>query len=222
MNLEADNVVVLRVLPFRESSLLVRWVGERRGLLSAFAKGVFQKSSSFRGKLDLFCECRVAFVRGQRSHAVTLREAELVEAHLPLRASLAKLRQAAYAARLLESLLVPDAPVPGTYRAFRSFLDQLARRPPRPLPLLAFELQVLRDMGLLPDPERTPLSEPARRLARRLAEQGAACEVDPSESSAEGAACRAALQRWAGALLAEHLGKALPERRRAYAAARSE
>jgi len=92
-----------------------------------------------------------SFHRSRRSDLHTLREVVLLTTHPALRQDLARLRQAAYGARLIERLTETDTPLPEVYRLFKGLLDALQAQPAQPLPLLAYELKLLAELGSPPD-----------------------------------------------------------------------
>jgi DNA repair protein RecO (recombination protein O) len=164
--------IVLRTRPLTETSLIVQWLTPEFGRLDTVAKGARRPQSPFRGKLDLFYEAEFSFQRSRRSDLHTLREVSLLETHPPLRRELAALRQAAYAATLLEQTTEKGTPLPGIFELLRDLLRVLSHHPPQPRNIFALELKLLNELGLGPDPDQTRLSAETRKLVIALTESG--------------------------------------------------
>src|SRR5262245_43511374 len=99
---ERTTGLILRVRPLPETSLIVHWLTQDFGRLATVAKGARRPKSPFRGKLDLYYEADLSFLRSRRSDLHTLREVVLRDPHEALRRELTYLRQAAYCAALIE------------------------------------------------------------------------------------------------------------------------
>lgn len=160
--------IVLRTHRLTESSLIVRWLTAEQGRLATVAKGALRPRSPFRGKLDLFFKADFSLVRSRRSELHTLREVNVLETHPALRRDLAWLRQAAYAAALIELHTEPEAPLPGLYALLDGLLTYLPGQPAQPATVLAFELKLLNELGLGPNVGHAPVSTGAREILRRL------------------------------------------------------
>src|ERR1043165_3565833 len=111
MNERAQGLV-LRTRPFTETSLIVQWLTPEFGRLDTVAKGARRPKSSFVGKLDLFYLADFSFARSRRSELHTLREVSVKETNASLRNELDWLRQASYAATLIEQTTEMDTQLP--------------------------------------------------------------------------------------------------------------
>ena len=163
MTIERATGLVLRTRLLTDTSLIVHWLTPGLGRVATVAKGSRRPKSPFRGKLDLFYLADFSFHRSRRSELHTLREVVLLETHPALREDLARLRQAAYATRLVERLTETDTPLPEVYRLFKGLLDLLQTQPARPLPLLAFELKLLAELGSPPNLAASSLTAGVRQ-----------------------------------------------------------
>ena len=147
--------IVLRLHRHSESSLIVRWLTADSGRVSTLARGARRPKSPFAGKLDLFVEADLTFHRSRSSDLHTLREVEVRDYHLPLRADMERLQMAAYCSTLLEQTTESDTPLPGFFELFTGLLEQLSVSGPRPRLIFGFELKLLDALGLSPSPETT-------------------------------------------------------------------
>ena len=138
------------------------------GRISTVAKGARRAKSPFRGKLDLFYLADFSFVRSRRSDLHILREVSLRDTHIPLRQEMPLLQQAAYCAALIEQATETETPLPAVYELMRGMLGHLPGQPPQPQTLFAFELRLLKELGLQPDVTTRKLTPGAKRITHAL------------------------------------------------------
>jgi DNA repair protein RecO (recombination protein O) len=208
--IETATGLVLRTRPLTETSLIIHWLTPTLGRLATAAKGAQRPKSPFRGKLDLFYLADFSFTRSRRSDLHTLSEVSLLGTHPALRRDLGSLRQAAYAATLIEQTTESDTPLPEIYDLMLRFLGALAQRPPQPRMAMAFELKLLSVLGLEPDFGSSALGAGAKGIAQTLL-----TEDWPAIALLTATATEAAeLGRFLHTFLIFHLGK-LPKNRAA-------
>jgi DNA repair protein RecO (recombination protein O) len=207
---ETATGFILRLRPLTETSLIVHWLTPDLGRIATVAKGARRPKSPFRGKLDLCYECDFSFTRSRRSELHTLREVMLRQTHEPLRHDLGWLNQASYAAALIEQTTETDTPLPEIHALFAALLDYLPQQPARPRTVFAFELKLLHELGLAPDPAETRLTPEAQALLTKLTETAwpQLAELHPGASDVR------ALQQFLHGFLIYHLGR-LPRQRAA-------
>lgn len=166
--IENATGLILRVWPLTETSLIVHWLTPELGRLATVAKGALRSKSPFRGKLDLFYLADFSFTRSRRSELHTLREVSLRETHSALREDLGRLRQAAYAASLVEQTTEKETPIAEIHALVLGFIRHATRRAPQPQGIFALELKLLDLLGLRPDFEETQLKPGTRQVAKLL------------------------------------------------------
>lgn len=101
MEPERAEGVVLRVQPVTETSLLVTWFTREFGKLKTLAKGARRPKSPMRGKIDLFYQDEIVFLRSRRSDLHLLQECFLVNPHRRLREVMPAMVAASYACELV-------------------------------------------------------------------------------------------------------------------------
>jgi DNA repair protein RecO (recombination protein O) len=195
--------IILRTRPLTESSLIVNWLTPEFGRISTVAKGARKPKSIFTGKLDLFYEAEFSFTRSQRSELHTLRELALKETHSALRRDMASVQQASYGAALIEQTTERETPIPEIYDLYSIFLKWVSDQSPKPRNIFAFELKLLRQLGLEPDVEETKLSPETRKLLVALTE----FEWKEIGELSATAAQALAIQQFLHGFLIFHLGK---------------
>ena len=209
---QSTSGIILRTRALTETSLIVNWLTPEFGRLSTVAKGARRPKSPFAGKLDLFYEADFNFARSRRSELHTLREVSLRETHTALRHELGRLQQASYCAALIEQTTEVDTPLPEIHALFSGLLKHVAQHPPKPRTIFAFELKLLRLLGLEPDGSETRLPLETQKLVAALTES-------PWEKLAElhaTAAQARALHQFLHGFLIYHLGR-IPKGRSASA-----
>jgi DNA repair protein RecO (recombination protein O) len=208
--IETASGIILRTRPLTETSLIIHWITPASGRLDTVAKGARRPKSPFHGKLDFAFACDFSFSRSARSSLHTLREVVLCNAREPLRHDLGWVRQAAYAASLIEQTTETDSPIPEIHALFDGLLNHLPRHPAKPRTVLAFELKLLRELGLEPDVTESRLAPKTRELVTVLLESDwkALQALQPTATEAR------ELQQFLHGFLIYHLGK-LPKGREA-------
>ncbi len=166
--IESATGVILRTRPLTETSLIVLWLTPEFGRISTVAKGARHPKSPFAGKLDLFYLADFSFSRSRRSELHVLREVSLRETHSALRNELGLLQHASYCAALVQQTTETDTPLPAVYELMRGLLAHLVQHPPQPQTIFAFELKLLKELGLSPDLAERKLSAGTKRLLAEL------------------------------------------------------
>ncbi len=165
---ESAHGVVLRTRPLTETSLVVHWLTVGQGRVATVAKGARQPKSPFAGKTDFGVEADFTFVRSRRSQLHLLREVMVSDRHGGLAVDLGRLQQAAYAVHFIELITETDFPIPDVCELFLGLLRHLARVPPQPRTIYAFELKLLALQGLAPDVADSAMPTAVRDLMRQL------------------------------------------------------
>jgi DNA repair protein RecO (recombination protein O) len=208
--IQSATGIILRTRPLTDTSLIVHWLTPDFGRIATVAKGARRLKSPFHGKLDLFYFADFSFSRSRRSDLHILREAGLRETHNPLRQNLIALRQATYSAALIEQTTETETPLPGIFELLGGLLDFLCHQPPAPQTVFAFELKLLRELGLNPDLRKTGLTAGVKQIIRALlaGDWQACCRLKLAGSQA------AELRQFLHGFLIFHLGR-LPRGRAA-------
>ncbi len=165
---ESAYGVVLRTRPLTETSLVVHWLTVEQGRVATVARGARQPKSPFAGKTDFGVEAEFTFVRSRRSQLHFLREVVVSDRHGGLAIDFGRLQQAAYAVHFIELITETDFPIPEIFELFLGLLRHLARVPPQPRTIYAFELKMLALQGLQPDLEDRSMPMAVRALAMQL------------------------------------------------------
>lgn len=201
--IETATGLVLRTRPLTETSLIVQWLTPELGRLATVARGARRPKSPFRGKLDLFYLADFSFVRSQRSGLHALREVSVRETHSVLRQDLSALQQASYCTALVEQSTETETPLPAVFDLVLGLLEHLRETPVRPETVLAFELKLLKELGLQPPAQRNEMNAGAQQILRTLTdgEWDLIGRLKPSEAQIK------ALGQFLLGFLTYHLGR---------------
>jgi len=166
--IESATGIILRTRPLTETSLIVLWLTPACGRISTAAKGARRPRSPFLGRLDLFYEADFTFSRSRRSELHALREVSLRETHPALRHELGYLQQASYCAALIQQATETETPLPAAFELLRGLLAHLPKQSAQPQTIFAFELKLLRELGLTPDLAKGRLTPGAKQIVTAL------------------------------------------------------
>jgi DNA repair protein RecO (recombination protein O) len=180
---EKTRAIVLRVVPFSESSCVLTLFTEDFGKRSALAKGAWRPKGPFEGALDLLALVRIVFLPKSSEALDLLTEARLERRFRAAQRDLARLYGGYYVAELLLELTEPGDVHRELFAVADQTLQALDQDAPVAPTLLAFELAALRHLGHAPLLDRCaacdrPLRVPAGeggRVALGLLAGGVLC-----------------------------------------------
>ncbi|OGQ11317.1 MAG: DNA repair protein RecO [Deltaproteobacteria bacterium RBG_16_71_12] len=145
-----DDVVVSGLVPYGDADLVVRLLVRGLGRVGAFARGARRSRRRFPG-LCAPALGRAALRERRASELWELVEVDLDPVVLGLASDPRALGFAAYLVELCERLLPEAEPNPDVFDLTTSALRVVATTGARAVLLRAFELQLLRQLGWLPD-----------------------------------------------------------------------
>lgn len=154
MPLENDSCICLRKTEYSETSQIVTLFSRRFGVFRAIAKGAHRRTkagaSKFDGGIDYLEVGDAVFTHDPARDLATLTEWGLTEGHLPLRATLRGMYLGLYAAELVDRLIEEHDAHPELFDRLKDALADLGTGR-REQSFLAFELDLLRESGYLPE-----------------------------------------------------------------------
>ena len=164
--MEKDTGTILRQLPLGENGLIICWCTEGHGIVRTAARSARKPGSELSGRLDLFHECELLFELSSTGDLHPLKSAALLDARLPLRQDLTKLRLAGYMAQLMMCTVEGGEHDAEWHRLIAGALDYTAQNPPRAAILTHFEKRLAGLHGVYsPEiPAHTALLRHFRRL----------------------------------------------------------
>lgn len=139
---------LLRTSPLTETSLIVHWCSDQKGLIKTAAKGALRPKSPFSGKLDLFFEVELIYIPNRSGDLHTLKEVSVLQAREGIRKSYVATLAAAYFVRWIELVAERETPIPELAALLRRALDYLGQKPPSWKAVRHFENELARLCGL--------------------------------------------------------------------------
>ncbi|MEZ6087713.1 MAG: DNA repair protein RecO [Pirellulaceae bacterium] len=154
MSSEKTDAIILRIVPFSESSVVLTILTRDFGKISALAKGAYRPKSPFEGAIDLGCHCRVVFIKKSSDALDLLIEAKLERRFRAANKSLRNLYAGYYVLELLRELTETGQPQADLFDLALNTLIQIDAPQPDVVDLAnlltMFELQALRLLGHAP------------------------------------------------------------------------
>jgi DNA repair protein RecO (recombination protein O) len=154
MPLVRDQCICLRKTEYSETSQILWLFGREHGSVRVIAKGAHRRTkagaSKFDGGVDMLDLGDAVFTHASEKDLGTLCEWSLREGHLELRHDLRAMYLGLYAAELVGTLVEEHDPHPDLFERLKAVLVDLAT-PRMEEAFLAFELDLLREAGYLPE-----------------------------------------------------------------------
>jgi hypothetical protein len=146
----ADHGIILRVRPYRETSVMVHWLTAGCGRIATAVRGARGPKSRLQGRLDLFLEADLILRIREDSEVHSLGEVQVTDHHVALRRDFASLAILAHAVETLEQVTESGTPQPEVFEQFLGLVRHLEASGPRPRAVFAWELRFLATQGLDP------------------------------------------------------------------------
>jgi DNA repair protein RecO (recombination protein O) len=166
MALAADRCVCLRKFEYSETSQILTLFSRTHGLIRVIAKGAHRKTkagaSKFGGGIDLLDTGHAVFTNAPERDLAILTEWQLLDGRLELRRDLRKVYLGLYCAELVTMLIEEHDAHLELFDRLEQVLTDLAT-PKIEESFLAFELDLLREAGYLPELEICGICSTAAR-----------------------------------------------------------
>ena len=166
-SLETTNVIILRKMPYKESSLILGTLSAEFGKIDLIAKGARKLSKKHFPAFDLFREVQVTFPHNGKDNLHNATNAELIQSNDALANIPENFETASKIADFILKNSAPDLPSPLVYDAMRNILRNWALQGDKQeFPWTSQQCSViiktsyLYENGLLPD-----LGEPTNKQA---------------------------------------------------------
>jgi DNA repair protein RecO (recombination protein O) len=150
---EKTEAIVLRAVPWSETSLIVTLFTQDFGKISAIAKGARRPKSSFEHALDLLAHSSIVFIAKPGDVLDLLTEAKLIRRFRAGQKDLKSLYAGYLVAEVLLAMTEEGYPQHELFQLTEETLTALDRSDSAACSLLRFEWQVLRILGHMPNLE---------------------------------------------------------------------
>lgn len=144
------QAIVLKMVPFSETSRIVTWLTADHGRLATIVKGSQRRKSPFLGQYDLFYTCELLFYLRRHQGIHIVKECSPLKPRVTLRSQWRATACASYFSHLVARISPPYAPHPELFRLLDTALDAFAESQNLEACLYWFELKVMAAMGLSP------------------------------------------------------------------------
>jgi DNA repair protein RecO (recombination protein O) len=150
MSTEKSEAIVIRSVPWSETSCIITLLTRAHGKVSAVAKGARRLKSPFETSLDLLAKSFVVFIMKSSDSLDTLTEAKLMRRFRSGQQSLSSLYCGYYMAELVFVMTENHSPIPEVFDALDQGLVKLDEMRDPAKTVLRFELDFLTQLGHLP------------------------------------------------------------------------
>jgi len=150
MSLEKSEAIVLRVVPWSETSMVVTLFTRDFGRVSAIARGARRLRSPFESSLDLLAKSQIVFIQKSNDSLDLLTESKLIRRFRSGQIALLPLYCGYYVAELLLGLTQDNQSARELYDVSDRTLVDLDAGQSEAEVVLRFEMQVLKLLGHLP------------------------------------------------------------------------
>jgi DNA repair protein RecO (recombination protein O) len=155
--IDKTEALVLRVVPFSQTSHMVTWHTPAHGKITTAIKGATRPRSPFLGQYDLFYTCELLFYVRDRNGVHIARECAPLETRDALRRDWRAGICASYVCDLVWRVAPHGHLDPGLYRLAVQSLDFLCAATPHLPFLFWFELRLLQEAGMGPRFDSCPV-----------------------------------------------------------------
>jgi len=146
--MEKTDAILLRRFRFSETSLICIWLTENCGKVKTSARSALKPGGAFHGKIDLFYQAEIGFVRSRTGEIHNLREIELRTPFDGQGCQYANVAVASYFADLCDAITEPGAVNEGLYGLLRRAVTYLRNTPPTYRAILHFESELCDLLGI--------------------------------------------------------------------------
>lgn len=150
MSTEQTDAIVLRLIPFSETSLIVTLYTRDLGRISALAKGARRPKSPFEGSLDILSVCRIVVICKSSDTLELLTEAKLQRRFRAAQKSLVRLYCGYYVAEMLRLWTDDGASSDQLYDLTLKTIQAIDGDGDALMAVIRFELSAMRILGNVP------------------------------------------------------------------------
>lgn len=145
-----SEAIMLRHLDYGEADRIITFLAPGHGRLRGFARAARSSRRRFAAALEPFASAVLLWSPARSGGLVTLKNADLLDLRVGLRADLPAIALAGYACELIEALFAEEEAQDPVYFLLLALLDFLSRAGGSPTARLLFELRLLNLSGYLP------------------------------------------------------------------------
>lgn len=148
--IDKTEAIVLRVVPYSNSSHIVTWLTPDEGKLSTMIKGAMRPKSLFLGQYDLFYTCELLYYRKERNGLHIAKECYPINTRPELRSDWRSAACASYMSDMLQRVSFRGGHQPELYQLASLSLDSLTEQKSQTQFMFWFELHLANLLGIKP------------------------------------------------------------------------
>ncbi|MEM1158767.1 MAG: DNA repair protein RecO [Verrucomicrobiota bacterium] len=118
--------IVVRILPYSESSLITTWITDGQGIIQVLIRGIRKPRQKNFDTVDLLNQSNLIYSTNRRSHLHTAREIKCIQPHREIATDYTKLLACTYCYEVSAMLVEPDTPIQDIYQLYLKAIDYLA------------------------------------------------------------------------------------------------
>lgn len=149
MSIHKTEAIVIKVIPFRSSSLIVTFFTPSLGKIRGVVKGVHREGEIRQAGFELFTHAEYIFYEKKRSDLHLISDAAILDSHNAIRNRLEGIAYASYFCELTDELTEIHDPHPEIFDLLKTSFHFLPVIRPDRLSVL-FEIKLICAMGWLP------------------------------------------------------------------------
>lgn len=140
--------IIVRVLPYSESSLITTWITDTRGILQVLIRGIRKPKQKNFDPVDLLQQSSLCYAANDRTHLHTAREVKRIDPHRAVATDYPKLLACTYFYEIIAMLVERDTPIDEIYQLYLKALTYLETHQISPQLIERFERRLLTELGL--------------------------------------------------------------------------
>jgi DNA repair protein RecO (recombination protein O) len=144
------EAIVLRVVPYSNSSHIVTWLTPDQGKLSTMIKGAMRPKSMFLGQYDLFYTCELLYYRKEYNGLHIAKECSPINTRSELRSDWRSAACASYISDMMQRVSYRGGHQPELYQLTKVALDSLTQQKSKTQFMFWFELHLANLLGIKP------------------------------------------------------------------------
>ena len=148
-HIKKTDAIVIRKVPFSNTSQIITFFTRDYGKISAIAKGVHRPKNPFEGFVELFSLNEILFIDGEGRRLATLTESTQKSSFAGIRSDIKKVFGAFFLAEFVDQMVEDHDPNPRLFNLFLKSIIDLSRNNDILIYRMSFTAQSLRLLGVM-------------------------------------------------------------------------
>ncbi|MEM6820547.1 MAG: DNA repair protein RecO [Verrucomicrobiota bacterium] len=140
--------IVIRIIPYSESSLITTWFTDSAGIIQLIARGAKRKKQHNYDPIDLLNFAEVSYRSNERKQIHTAQQIQVKESNRDIAVVYSKLLTLIYFFEVLAQLVETNTPLPEQYILFTKAIDYMKTNKSSQALVERYERRLLTSLGL--------------------------------------------------------------------------